>query len=208
MTSKICRGCGESKTMDNFYLIKRENAEQRARCKTCNNTTSRQYRQDNLEARRAYEKEYFKNNVETRRAYANAYNKELSQDTRQPAMLHHLFYTGELSENRLKRAEKIIGCKRSHYRCHLKSIWKRCMFHDAYGSWLIDLVVPKIAFKGTLAANLHMVFWWGNVQALWEHEKREKGDTYTEEDKQSLITRYTAWKAAGSPRPRAAIGLI
>lgn len=205
MTTKICRGCGESKRTDDFHWHVRASGKRRAQCKACNKATHKQYRQDNLEARRAYEKKYHDDNVETYRAYSNAYNKELSQDTRQPALLHHLFYTGELSENRLKRAEKIIGCKRSHYRCHLKSIWKRNMFHDAYGSWVINLVVPKRAFKGTLAANLHMVFWWGNIQALWAHD--EKGD-YTEEDKQSLITRFTAWEAAGSPRPRAAIGLI
>mgnify|MGYP001026015178 CR=1 FL=1 len=118
--------------------------------------------------------------------------------------LHRCFYKGiRLGPVTTQRGEALVGCTRKDYRDLLASQFKPGMTHENHGrgSWQIDHIIPKAAFKGELEANLQMIYWYGNAQPLWGPDNTAKGGKYTAEGKQSLITKYHEWVAAGKPPP-------
>ena len=64
--SKVCRTCGVSKPFDSFTKHKRHKDGHVLDCKPCLAEKARQYRQENLEAVRKYEREYKKRTYEKR----------------------------------------------------------------------------------------------------------------------------------------------
>jgi len=266
--SKVCKGCGETKAVDQFY-------KGRGKCKMCIAAQKKQYRQDNKEAIAARMQQYHKDNKEAiaakkqqyyadnqeaiaarRKQYLQdnkeaiaAQQKQYREDNRETlaakrqqyyadnreainakartpearavrnaarnarnatpegkvnneaSKLHRSFYLGDLGAFRLAQAENLVGCTCQQYRDYLASQFKSGMSHSNYPNWEIDHIVPKKAFKGELEANLQVVYWYGNVQPLWKAENKSKNCKYTAEAKQSLITRFDMWKAAGSPPP-------
>ena len=179
-----------------------------------------QYREDNRDAIRAQQQQYYADNREAinarqstpeARALRNAAAAVRSSTGEgklldAASQLHRLFYRGELGQVRLTRAEALIGCKRQQYRDWLASKFKAGMTHDNYGkgsgTWAPDHIIPKAAFKGEINdANLEIIYWWRNVQPLWEPENKAKGDYYTEQGKSNLIVNYNAWVAEGRPAP-------
>jgi len=189
---------------------------------------NKQYRQDNKQAlaakarakaktpeAKARAKQYYEDNKEAiaakaktpeARARNNAYMRSRNATPegkleRAANNLHRQFFLGLLTGDRVARGEKLVGCSREQYRNHIASQLKRGMSYDNYGDWELDHIVPKRAFKGELGANLAVVYWYGNVQPLWKAENISKGGKYTDEAKQSLISIYESWKAAGSPPP-------
>jgi len=169
------------------------------------NAQRQQYRQDNREAinaqRRTPEARAHRNALRNAR---NATEEgKLLKKTRD---LHHKFYKGiKLGPVTTQRGEALVGCTRKDYRDHLASMFKDGMTFENYGhgsdKWEIDHIIPINAFKGELEANLQMIYWWGNTQPLLGPENNAKGDSYTEEGKQDLITNYQAWVTAGKPPP-------
>ena len=169
----------------------------------------RQYREANREEINAWNRQYYQT-PEARalaNAAANARNAtEEGKLLNKIRKLHHKFYKGiNLGRVTTQRGEALVGCSRKDYRDHLASMFKDGMTHDNYGhgsdKWQIDHIIPIHAFKGEVEAHLQMIFWWRNTQPLWTPENIAKGDYYTEEGKQDLITRYQAWVTAGKPPP-------
>ena len=224
--SKTCTGCGETKAVDQFY---KRLGKPTAKCKMCIAAQVKQYEKDNKEAIAAKKQQYQKDNKEAiaakqkqyrednretpaakrqtpearavRNAARNAHRSTPEGKVKQAAgHLHRSFYLGDLGAFRLAQAEARVGCTRQEYRDYIASQFKSGMSHGNT-DWEIDHIVPKKAFKGELEANLQVVYWYGNVQPLWKAENYAKGGKFTAEAKQSLITRYNAWKAAGSPPP-------
>lgn len=184
------------------------------------NARGRQYHEDNREEINARKRQYHEDNREAinarrrtpearavRNAAANARNAtvegKLLMSSRK---LHRVFYKGiNLGPVTTQRGEAVVGCTRQQYREYLASQFRDGMTHSNYGrgsdKWQIDHIIPINAFKGELEANLQVVYWFGNTQPLWTPENIAKGDYYTEEGKQDLITNYQAWVTAGKPPP-------
>jgi hypothetical protein len=165
---------------------------------------ARQYRQDNKEAVAAKQRQYRQTpeakavrNARSRAQYATAEGKVYEAAKR----LHREFFLGLLTGDRVARGEKLAGCSREQYRNHIASQFKKGMSYDNYGDWQINHIVPKRAFYGELKDYLAVFYWYGNAQPLWKAEEIANGAQYTDEAKQSLISRYESWKAAGSPPP-------
>jgi len=165
---------------------------------------ARQYRQDNKEAVAAKQRQYSQTpeakavrNARSRAQYATAEGKVYKAAKR----LHREFFLGLLTGDRVARGEKLAGCSREQYRNHIASQFKKGMSYDNYGDWQINHIVPKRAFYGELKDYLAVFYWYGNAQPLWKAEEIANGAQYTDEAKQSLISRYESWKAAGSPPP-------
>ena len=218
--TKVCTKCGETKTVDQFQWRIRAKGYRHSQCKVCKKAYNKQRYEDNREAIRAQQQQYHEDNREAIRAQQrtpearalrnaaqnvrNATEEAKLLDTAR--LLHWGFYRGKLGRVRLARAEARIGCTHQQYRDYLASNFKAGMSHDNYGTgsgtWAPDHIIPKAAFFGEINdANLAIVYWWGNVQPLWDPENTAKGDYYTEEGKSDLIDNYNAWVAAGKPAP-------
>ena len=231
MSTRECSKCGETKAVEQFSWRIKAKGKRESRCTVCrkkyyqaNREAARareqQYREANREAINAQARQHHQDNHEAinarrrtpearavRNATANARRStdegKLLNKTR---LLHHKFYKGiNLGPVTTKRGEALVGCTRQQYRDHLASMFRDGMTHDNHGrgndKWQIDHIIPMNAFKGELEANLQMIYWFGNTQPLWGPDNTAKGDTYTEEGKQALISRYHAWEAAGKPPP-------
>ncbi len=75
MVMRVCQRGHEFKP-ENTYV--RPNGTRT--CKTCRQASSREYRQRNLEKRKAYEREYRQRNLEKRKAYNRTYYEKHRED--------------------------------------------------------------------------------------------------------------------------------
>ena len=208
------KGRGKCKVCIAAYM-KQYNADNKEAFAARKQQYQKQYNADNREAIAAQQKQYRQDNKEAiaakkqtpeARARSNAAQNARRSTPEgkvndEASKLHRSFYLGDLGAVRLAQAEARVGCTRQEYRDYVASQFKSGMSHSNYPNWEIDHIVPKKAFKGELEANLQVVYWYGNVQPLWKAENKSKNCKYTAEAKQSLITRFDMWKAAGSPPP-------
>jgi hypothetical protein len=220
LATKKCAKCGETKAVEQFPWKIKAKGYRQSRCKLCKRADAKKYHQENREAVLAQQREYREDNREAvlarqRTPEARALNNAAAKARRSTnegkllhknRNLHRKFYKGiKLGPVTTQRGEALVGCTRQQYRDHLASMFKDGMTHENYGhgsdKWQIDHIIPKDAFKGELEANLQMICWWGNVQPLWTRENIAKGNKYTQEGKQDLITNYQAWVTAGKPPP-------
>ena len=56
--------------------------------------------------------------------------------------------------------------------------------------WHVDHIIPCTAFDLTVDENQRICFWYKNLQPMWAKENLQKSNTYTEEEKQALISAY------------------
>ena len=203
----------------------RAKRKRRGQCKVCRSAYKKQYKANNRQAIQAQQQQHYANNRQAILAQKQQYSqtpearavRNAAQNARNAtdevkllkaaSDLHRLFYRGELGRVRLPQAETLVGCTRQQYRDFLASKFKPGMIHDdnygnRIGKWAPDHIIPKAAFKGEInQPNLEIIFWYGNVQPLWDPENKAKGNKYTAEGKRDLIVNYNAWVAAGKPPP-------
>jgi len=52
------------------------------------------------------------------------------------------------------------------------------------------IAIPCTAFDLSVETNQRICFWYRNLQPLWATQNLQKSNTYTEEEKQALISAY------------------
>ena len=201
-----CSHYGYWKTEDEFYFSRGKLTSQCKQCQIAKNkqyykhnretclAKAKQYRDDHLDEARQYRVDHRERiNELARERYATEEGK-LKGDTRR---LLRALYRGELTPERLKEAERLVGCTRAQYCKHINRQFKPGMSESNYGqgegTWSQDHVIPFHAFQGELKKHLRILCWHKNVQPLWQPEQNVKaGSRFKESEKQDLIKRYNA----------------
>lgn len=83
-STKICSSCKQEKNLDMFYNSKTTKDKKQYKCKTCDSSISKKFRDNNPE----YMKIYFKNNKE----YYNELHKQWNENNREYLNDYHLNY--------------------------------------------------------------------------------------------------------------------
>jgi hypothetical protein len=76
--TKICTGCKEEKTLDNFYNHKTAKHKKNSKCKKCKNKISLEY--SKTDKHKQYIREYDKINRERKNDYTNKWLKKTSKE--------------------------------------------------------------------------------------------------------------------------------
>lgn len=79
---RICKVCGEPKDISNFYNGKKEKGKTLKTCRSCRNEIVRNFRQENNDIQRAYDKKRYQAQKEHRVKYAREYRKKYPERTR------------------------------------------------------------------------------------------------------------------------------
>ena len=112
----------------------------------------------------------------------NAYRREWNSRNRvRLTMSSHMYYS-------LRKAkgdchwEDLVGYTISDLKKHLENQFKKGMSWDNYGDWEIDHVIPVSAFDFNSPDDPQFKLCWAldNLQPLWMHENRTKGNKITE----------------------------
>jgi 5-methylcytosine-specific restriction endonuclease McrA len=72
-TTKKCRKCGETKSVEEFSFVRKGQPNRRARCKPCETAAHREWRLANLDRRAAYMRDWKARNAEKWDAYMRAW---------------------------------------------------------------------------------------------------------------------------------------
>jgi hypothetical protein len=186
---KICKKCGEHKTIDLF----RKNKNQ---CKSCKSIYDKNRR--SLHKELIYKKQkQIRNtpeNKERKRLYDIQYrakNKDILNKQRLEKYhsdpnfkIRHLYRTrlnNALNYQYTKKVGsciKFLGCSILEFKKHLESKFKEGMNwenHNQYG-WHIDHIIPCINFNLTNPEEIKKCFHYTNLQPLWWYENLSKGD--------------------------------
>lgn len=76
------------------------------------------------------------------------------------------------------KTERLVGCTMLELRAHFQSLFKPGMAWEnaGHGGWVIDHKIPCSKFNLTIQREQRKCFHFSNLQPLWEHENRAKGN--------------------------------
>ena len=198
--TKICSTCRECKPVALFR-------KKRNQCKACIAAQKREYRQENKEEIAAQKR---KHRQEHREEIA-AYNREYDQEHREEiAAKNRKRYANDpayaMSRRLRARMGKAVRAAGLGKKCASSSEllgisyqglkeWLEAQFTEGMtwenrSEWHVDHIVPCDAFDMTVETNQRICFWYKNLQPLWGPDNIQKSNTYTEKEKQALISAY------------------
>lgn len=103
-----CRGCGETKRLDEFHKDSRASNGKASQCKACRSSAGKKYRMDNVEKLKAKGKNYYTNNREKLKSYARSWNENNKERHRECTKLWRLNNRGRRgAQNAGYRASKL-----------------------------------------------------------------------------------------------------
>jgi len=152
----------------------------------------RKYRQENKEKVAAYQREYRQENKEE----IAANNRKRRKNDPVYAITRRLRCR---MYNAVKRAgldkkcdssSELLGISYQGLKEWLEPQFTEGMTWDNRSEWHVDHRVPCDAFDMTVEENQRICFWYKNLQPLWATQNIQKSNTYTEEEKQALISAY------------------
>ena len=171
----------------------------------------REYRQENKEKVAAYFREHYQENKETIAAGQRKYrqqNKEKIAAYKREYLRKRRRLDPEFNllcrlRNRMYKAVKAAGLDKKYASSSellgispqgLKE-WLEAQFTEGMtwenrSDWEVDHIIPCYAFDLTVEQNQRICFWYKNLQPLWRQDNLQKSNTYTEADKQALISAY------------------
>lgn len=202
--TKTCSKCHTCKPVDLFR--KKHN-----QCKACWAAYRREYRQKNrkklVDKRRKYyqnnkekiavqvrtykqnnkekQREYYRNYVRTKRQNNPAYGLRCALRTRMNIVVKRAGL-GEKCDS----TSELLGISYQGLKEWLEAQFSEGMTWENRSDWHIDHRVPCDAFDMTVEENQRICFWYKNLQPLWAKDNIQKSNTYTEEEKQALISAY------------------
>jgi len=168
---------------------------------------NREYRQENKEEIAARERKYRQNNKEEIATRERKYRQENKEK------IHKYYkkrYHSDPEYNLIcrlrtrmnivvKRAgldkkcastSELLGISTQGLKEWLEAQFTEDMTWENRSDWHVDHIIPCDAFDMTVEENQRICFWYKNLQPLWAEENLKKSNTYTEEEKQALISAY------------------
>jgi hypothetical protein len=167
----------------------------------------REYRQENKEEIAAYQREYRQNNKEKGVAYNREYRQEHREDRnarerkrrkndpeynlicRLRSRMRHAVKAAGL-DKKCDSTSELLGISYQGLKEWLEPQFTEGMTWENRSDWHVDHIIPCDAFDITVEENQRICFWYRNLQPLWAEENLKKSNTYTEEEKQALISAY------------------
>jgi hypothetical protein len=167
----------------------------------------RKYRQENKEKITANKREYRQENKEEIAAYQREYRQEHREDRnardRKRRKNDPVYAITKRLRcrmwNAVKRAgldkkcdssSELLGISYQGLKEWLEPQFTEGMTWENRSDWHVDHIVPCDAFDMTVETNQRICFWYKNLQPMWANDNIQKSNTYTEEDKQALISAY------------------
>ena len=196
-----------TKTCNKCHVCKPVALFRRNQCKACMAAYNRKYRQNNKEKIAAKDREYYQENKEKindqvrkyhqenkekiaaqkRKRYANDPTYAMSRRLR--GRMQHAVKAAGL-DNKCASTSELLGISYQGLKEWLEAQFTEGMTWENRSDWHVDHIIPCTAFDLTVDENQRICFWYKNLQPIWAKENLQKSNTYTEEEKQALISAY------------------
>jgi len=167
----------------------------------------REYRQEHKEEIAAYHREYgqeHKEEIATKnRKYGQEHREKIAAKNRKRYANNPQYAMSERCRHRMIRAiraadldkkcgssSKLLGISPSGLKEWLEARFTEGMTWENRSDWHVDHIVPCTAFDLLVEQNQRICFWYQNLQPMWAKDNIQKSNTYTEADKQALISAY------------------
>ena len=85
---------------------------------------------------------------------------------------------------------ELLGISYQGLKEWLEAQFTEGMTWENRSDWHVDHRVPCDAFDMTVPEQQRICFWYKNLQPLWAKDNIQKSNTYTEEEKQALMSAY------------------
>ena len=198
--TKTCSTCHACKPVALFR-------KKRNQCKACMAAKQREYRQEHKEEIAAQQREYGQEHREKiaakNRKYGQENREKIAAKNRKRYANDPAYAMSRRLRNRMASAvkaaglgkkcassSKLLGISYQGLKEWLEAQFTEGMTWENRSDWHVDHRVPCDAFDLTVEENQRICFWYKNLQPLWAEENLQKSNTYTEEDKQALISAY------------------
>ena len=167
----------------------------------------RKYRQNNKDKIAARKREYQKQNKDKIAAYHREYyqeNKEKRNDRIRKRRKNDPVYaiTKRLRcrmweavkaaglDKKCDSSSELLGISYQGLKEWLEAQFTEGMTWENRSDWHVDHRVPCDAFDMTVPEQQRICFWYKNLQPMWATRNLQKSNSYTEEEKQTLISAY------------------
>lgn len=198
--TKTCATCHACKSVALFYKKKNQ-------CKACMAAKQREYRQENKEEIATRQRKYGQEHREKITARVRKYgqkNKEkiaakkrkryrsdpaYAMSRRLRARMQHAVKAAGL-DKKCDSSSELLGIYPQGLKEWLEEQFTEGMTWENRSDWHVDHIIPCTAFDLTVDENQRICFWYKNLQPMWAKENLQKSNTYTEEEKQALISAY------------------
>ena len=150
------------------------------------------YRQENKEKITAKSREYYQENKEKIHKY---YKKRYHSDPeynlicRLRTRMSKVVKAAGL-DKKCDSTSELLGISPSGLKEWLERQFTEGMTWENRSDWHVDHRVPITAFDLTVDQNQRICFWYKNLHPMWAKDNLQKSNTYTEEEKQALISAY------------------
>lgn len=180
---KVCKGCGNSypATEEFFRPDSHYKNGLRARCRECESTYSKNYKESNPEKVKQWARDFIEQDPERYRKYRRDYHARKKNDpqyrlSRAVGARMHLSLKESKGGNHW---EDLVGYTVDDLRKHLELQFTDEMSWENYGSyWHVDHIRPVSDFKFTSPKDKEFLECWSlwNLQPLEGPENMSKGD--------------------------------
>jgi hypothetical protein len=161
---KICKKCGNKKTLDEFCNCNKARDGKQSWCKACKNTQLIDYYKKNPHKRSSIPKSKESN----RKAYhRHAVHMNISRMMRRALN----------EEKKSKPTFEALGYSLDELKAHLEGLFAEGMSWNNYGEWHIDHIYPqsKLPYNSVEHPNFKECWKLDNLQPLWAKNNQRKG---------------------------------
>ena len=198
--TKTCSTCRECKPVALF--VKKRN-----KCKACHAAKQREYYQEHREKINTHKHNKYKENKEKINAKHREYNKANKEGIAARKRKRYRSDPAYAMSMRLRRrmasavkaagldkkcdsSSELLGISPQGLKEWLEAQFTEGMTWENRSDWHVDHIVPCTAFDLLVEQNQRICFWYKNLQPMWAEENLQKSNTYTEKEKQALISAY------------------
>ncbi len=204
--SKICRECGQDKSLLDFYPNKQNKDGVGSYCKQCNGLKVYGWIFKNKNKRKRHRKDYYlKNKDEILLNRGNYYEKNKGKSIKNSIEYFRLKYindpifrlnhniSGQMRKSLLKNKngyhwEQLVGYTLKDLKKHLEKQFVNGMDWGNYGQWHIDHIIPVSVFNFRNSKDINFKYCWElkNLRPMWARENLSKHNKLYEPFQPSL----------------------
>ena len=196
MSTKYCKGCDQTKSVE---LFEQRGGKPTYRCLECKakyfaayyrknsdkiKDTAKNYRKNNPDKIAQWEEDNREHRREWKKQWINKNRERINADERERRKTDHCYKIKKNLRRRLnevvkQKADKtmtILGCSVHQLMKHLEAKFTAGMSWDNYGDWHIDHILPCASFDLTKEEEQRKCFHYSNLQPLWAADNIRKGD--------------------------------
>lgn len=197
METKKCKKCSKTKDLSDFYTSFTNKDGKSGSCKKCTSIYVKNYHEvkksdpEYIGRRNEYRKKYERENPdkiriwnqrrnnEKKKEYIREFHKKrLKTDPAYRAICNARKRVGEMLRGKI-RVSKKLGCSFQDFKKHIESRFKTGMSWENYGEWEIDHIFPLSLAQKEGIDSFVKACHYTNLQPLWKHENRIKGNRLT-----------------------------